>query len=194
MFPVGEGNKCVLEIRDQVEQRVSIYLLDLEDLSYKTIPINLSWWMRIVGVNGEQLFYIEYLDQKDPNQQTCYAQNFDGSNLCQVKDLPHFKNIIIEPMIYDNESANHHTVSEFLALDLILPCEYLEWEEKIIISYYLRSGNGFDRYLLLIRDGEKQCKVLQDQGMKGFSPGAFFVFRDKLIFVKNKNEICFSNK
>lgn len=46
--------------------------------------------------------------------------------------------------------------------------------EQIMLSYYLRSGTGFERYLLILHNGKTLLKEKQDEQIKGFAPEAFF--------------------
>ncbi|NQZ75765.1 MAG: hypothetical protein HRT61_06580 [Ekhidna sp.] len=193
VFPLPGANALLLEVRKQNLKSVSIFLLDAKRLVSKMLPIKLNWWDRVLGSNSTHCFYVEYLDQKDPNSKAYYSVDLNTGDSEQIASTPEFPDAGIHPLVYDVESQHHKTVSEFLSLELPLPCEYLEWGNKIILSYYLRSNNGYDRYLLFLEGGNKKWKVQQDLLMKGFSYGAFFVVDDQLIFVKNKNEVCISS-
>ena len=136
------------------------------------------------------MFFIEYQDQQDPNQQKYFSFNWASERKEEIGELVGFQTEVVYPSIYEHGSAYYKTVRDFLSLDLPLACEYLEWNDKIIISYYLRSGNEFERNLLLLVKGTKEWKILQDEQIKGFSAGSFFVYEGQLIFVKNRNEVC----
>lgn len=68
-------------------------------------------------------------------------------------------------------------------------CEYFEEGDIIIISYYLRLETKFQRKLLLIKEGQEYYHVTQDKSLDGFASGAFFVFENMLVFIKNGNQI-----
>lgn len=167
----------------------SIVRFDLKNFKHETKLVEWSKWVQLVGASKDVLNFIDYKDPNDPNDSEQF--NFDWFSSKKSRgDIEIEKGNEIYPHIYEHGSEYHKTVAKFLAFDLPLSCEYLEWSEKIIISYYLRSNNDFKRHLLLIREGKKEWKVLQDDQMKGFAPGSFFVFEDQLIFIKDQNEIC----
>lgn len=188
---LSEEQKCMyLEVRKEEKQSITIARLEPQKLKIKPVKADLEWWDRLVGARGEELYFVKYLNQNDPTQRSFFCFDFKSKRKSNVDMLPSFDSAATHPDVYEHGSDFFKTVSDFLSLELPLSCEYLEWRDKIIISYYLRSGNGFDRYLLLINQGEKEWKVKQDEQMKGFSPGAFFVFEHQLIFIKDRNEVC----
>ena len=183
-----EDSAIYFDIRDNGE--TDLARLSLSDFSYECKKVDNPWWTKLLMANSKTLTFIEYLDKQNPNKYRCFNLNWDSLEREFVRELnsPHSKEII--PHIYEHGSDYHKTVSEFLGLELPLSCEYLEWNDKIIISYYIRSDNTFERYLLLLENGKKKWKVSQDTQMQGFSSGAFFVFNKDLIFIKNRNEVC----
>jgi len=153
--------------------------------------VEIPWWSNLMLAQNDQLYFVEYPEANDPSKQSFFQLDFSTENRKSIRDLPKGDSLaVMYPQLYESGSAYFQTVASFLSLDLPLSCEYLEWNDKIIISYYLRSDDGFDRYLLVLRGGEKAWKIRQDVGMKGFSPGAFFVFKSQLIFIKDQNEVC----
>ncbi|MEO9873108.1 hypothetical protein [Ekhidna sp.] len=185
------ANQLVLDIRNEEGTDIDIITLDIDSLVGESIPIEpINKWMKLIGIKNHQLYFIRYLDTNDPSSNDFLMFDPGKQLLEPVTQLPHFTEPAVYAQIYEHGSEYFKTVAEFLGLELPLSCEYLEWNDKIIISYYLRSDNGFDRYLLLLRDGMKEWKIKQDESMKGFSSGAFFVVGDQLIFIKDRNEVC----
>lgn len=188
---IDEERKLIyLDVRDEKEKNVTIVQLDLATLKLTARSFDLTWWSQLVEVIDENLYFVMYRDQNDPTNKKYYRLNWSDGSHQDLVEIPLQNKSIGHPHIYEHGSEYHKTVAEFLAIDLALSCEYLEWDDKIIISYYLRSDNGFDRYLLLLQNGEKVWKVKQDEQMKGFSSGSFFVFQEQLIFIKDRNEVC----
>lgn len=188
---LDEEHECLyLEARKERDQAIIISRLNLKNLNLKSYIADIDWWSKLVGVKSSQLYFVKYLDQSDPTQQSYFCFEFEGEVKSDVDQLPEFSVEAKYPEVYEHGSDYFSTVSKFLLLELPVSCEYLEWQDKIIISYYLRSANGFDRYLLLLENGEKKWKLKQDEEMKGFSSGAFFVFENQLIFIKDRNEVC----
>lgn len=187
-------SQLILDVRDVEKQLVSYFQLNLDSLKRNKLPLeNAGWWSNLIAADTEWLYLKKYIDRNDPNSQInvrvpINSQN--GNQWEEVEQVPTFNNQITYPSLYENGTEYHKMVSSFLGLELPLSCEYLEWNDKIIISYYLRSGNAFDRFLLLLDNGKKEWKLHQDQKMKGFSPESFFVFNNELIFIKDLNEVC----
>lgn len=181
--------KLFLDTRASNQKTVLIQL-DTSTLAYESKVVDHSRWTQLLAANNQLLYFVEYQDQNDPNLKAHFTLNWTTAGKSKVDQLPEFTTSALHPDMYEEGSAYFKTVCKFLALDLPLSCEYLEWNDKIIISYYLRSDNGFDRFLLLLQNGEKVWKICQDAGMKGFSPGSFFVLSDRLIFIKDQNEVC----
>lgn len=185
----GHSGQLYLDIRASNDE-FELVRLDLSSLNSETQKVSYAKWTQLIGVNSETLYFIEYQDAHNPNQHVYFSMGWNSQSRKSIEQLPPFNSDIYYPSIYEYGSRYHKTVSDFLSLELPHSCEYFEWNDKIIISYYLRSGNAFDRYLLLLAHGVKEWKICQDTQMKGFAPGAFFVFQDQLIFIKDQNEVC----
>ncbi|SNT37870.1 protein of unknown function [Ekhidna lutea] len=185
-----ESKILYLDVRDVKNRTIQLVQIDLNELKAATQSVSNSWWSQMMDVYEQEIYFVKYEDQNDPANQSYFKMQWGDDTLSKVDAIPEKTPAIWPPNVYEQGTAYHKTVASFLALELPLSCEYLEWDDKIIISYYLRSGGGYDRYLLLLEGEEKKWKLKQDTAMKGFSPGAFFVFQDQLIFIKNRNEVC----
>ncbi len=185
----NDSHFLILDVRNETEDSVLYQKLNLIDLKLTPILTHKgSKWMMIEAFD-EHLYLSEYQDESDPNNKRFYQIDGDQKDEVRQDQIPYAKNFITQPSIYEPGSDYFRTVNEFLGLELPCACEYLEIDRKIILSYYLRSGKEFERYLLMLEDGKKALKELQDTQMKGFASGSFFVVNGKLIFVKNRNEI-----
>jgi len=179
-----------LELREEESEAVRIVQLKIPEHKIQALSLDLNWWNKLIAADQQKLYFVEYQDRKDPNEHSLFTYNIESLKKEPIDYLPNLNEQTIHPFVYEIGSDYHQTVSRFLSLEQPLSCEYMEWDDKIIISYYVRSDNYFDRYLLLLCDGKKIWKVKQDEEMKGFSLGAFFVFDNQLIFIKNRNEVC----
>lgn len=68
--------------------------------------------------------------------------------------------------------------------------DYLEYNQQIIVSFYVKEGEKLVNYLLVV-SGEGEI-LLQEQmgtGIKGIGLDTFFLYKDLLIYVKNKKEL-----
>ena len=98
--------------------------------------------------------------------------------------------LLLRPTYYDGESSGFGLVKELLSdQSPELGCEYLEWKNFIIISYYIRSGKEFVRNLLLVKDENEWMDITIDKEIKGFAPGAFFLYNDLLVYIVEQNKI-----
>lgn len=183
------GDLLIMDVRKEEERSVKYYSLDLKSLQLSFLNVaGASWWSKMEAYDSH-LIISQYIDQNDPTNKVLYRLTKDESIEVTVPITSTAASSIIQPTIYEPTSDYFKTVGDFLGLDLPCSCEYLEWSNKIILSYYLRSGKVFDRHLLVLRDGKKLIKEVQDAEMKGFASGSFFVLNNQLIFVKNRNEI-----
>lgn len=101
-------------------------------------------------------------------------------------------NRLEHPLFYVPGSSGMNSVREYLQLEPGGPgCEYLEFKTYIIISYYLRSSTEakFVRKLLVLKGDDELYHDIQDDRLDGFARGAFFMWNELLIFIKNGNQI-----
>lgn len=184
------NQSLIVDCRNETNKSVELQEMSMITLDCSMIKTELSWWERLISADEHYLYTVKYKDQHDPTHHQFHQIDLRSGSKSEVKELPSIDALATESHVYEPESAYHTLVADFLGLELPLSCEYLELDNYIIISYYLRSENDFDRFLLLLKDGKKELKVHQDRSMKGFSPGAFFVYDNQLIFIKDRNEVC----
>ncbi len=68
--------------------------------------------------------------------------------------------------------------------------EYLKTDQNILISYYEKDETGLANSLAILdQDGQLlECILLEDR-LTGIGKDTFFVFRNKAIFVSQKNTL-----
>lgn len=188
---LSSDSSLILDVRNTEKQTINYFQLDIDTHKLEKLSVaNSEWWTKLISIDSSALYLTKYVDRNDPNAQVYLKAFLAGGELSEVQEIPDSSIDVSYPLVYELGTEHHKTVSDFLGLELPLSCEYFEWEQKIIISYYLRSGSEFDRFLLVLDNGKKEWKLHQDRKMKGFSPGAFFVHHDQLIFFKDLNEVC----
>lgn len=184
-----------MDIRDNTSKKLELIKLSLPNLEKETKVGLANWQTQLIAVEENHLFFVEYLDALDPTNFKFIRYNWTSEKTIRVdKPINKQENFLAHPFVYENDSAHHKTVMNFLDISSPLACEYFEWGNTVVISYYICVENGFERYLLLLKEGQKIWKLKQDEHIKNFSPGAFFVFQEFLIFIKNSNEICIYNR
>lgn len=183
------GASLILDVRDSESKSIKYCLLNLETFEYSLLKTpEVSWWSMLEAFDAS-LYISEYQDTNDPNNKKFYRLEKSEQIEIEETEIPLNEKAPIQPTIFEPESSYFNTVSDFLSLELACSSEYLEFNNKIIMSYYLRSDKTLDRHLLVLADGKKIIKEVQDNEMAGFASGAFFVHDNKLFFVKGRNEI-----
>ena len=66
---------------------------------------------------------------------------------------------------------------------------YLEFDDHILILYYLENNDLFDKHLLWLSEEKIVNEFILDREVQGISAESFMVLAKKLIFVQNKNNI-----
>ena len=176
-----------------MKKETYLYKVALNTFTKERINLDIGWFEELVSMSGDYVYSIVYENQNDPSKYHFARHDLSNQRVEKVSDIPELSFLGEEPFLYEYGTEFYRIIKKFLGLDLPLACEYYEKGENIIISYYLRLGEAFNRFLLFLKDGEKVWKIEQDKKMKGFSSGAFFVFYGQVIFVRDQNEICFYN-
>ena len=79
---------------------------------------------------------------------------------------------------------------QYTGLKAVTAIDYLEYKNKIILSFYTAEQEKLHSHLLLIsEDGSKELEELTGTELSGIGIDTFFVCRDILFFVKNKKEL-----
>lgn len=179
-----------LDIRNEQARKNYLRRIDIDNFQYEDKDSRMPWLSHIDSSNAGLLYFVEYTNKSDPNKQCYHSFDWDKGVWSLIDFIPDSPVALIRPMIYEQGTEYHKTVEKFITLPMPLSCEYLEWHDKIIISYYLRCDNAYERHLLLLKDGIKVWSMKQDRHIKGFSSDAFFIFQNQLIAIKDRNEIC----
>ena len=184
-----DSKSLILDIRNEANQEVKCAELNFENFELTPLQFGkLSWWSTIEAFDGS-LFVCEYTDRNDLTNKR-YFKIGDEKEEVTKEEMPVINQKITEPSLYEQGTEHFKTVQHFLGLDIQGSCEYLEVNDKIIMSYYLRSGNALERVLLVLNGRIKIHKEVQDLGMKGTASGAFFILEGQLFYIKNRNEVC----
>ncbi|MEO9804622.1 MAG: hypothetical protein ABJF04_15305 [Reichenbachiella sp.] len=94
---------------------------------------------------------------------------------------------------YPEASEYFQWFVQYFSTHDIVPCrqiEYLKTDDKFLISFYEESEKGLVNSLAILEtDGQMlECILLEDQ-LTGIGKDTFFVFRNKTIFVTQKNTL-----
>lgn len=163
-------------------------------LAYDVVKREIVWWKNGFSLTSINRLSVSGEDAKFPGKESI-LDLFTGQPLHHSDfDLVDSQNFpVIRPFQYDEGTAYFDTVKNFLHSRLgILPVtiiEYLEIEDYIIVSVFLKEA-GLANYLYVLDvDGEIVISQKLGEDLKGIGLDTFFVFSGHLIFVKNKNEL-----
>ncbi|MTI30183.1 DUF4905 domain-containing protein [Cytophagales bacterium RKSG123] len=98
------------------------------------------------------------------------------------------------PIHYTEENAYFQNFSEFLESKLYIKavkaCDYLEYGNKIIISYYSIEKENLANFIVVFDEsGQQLLHEKLDENLEGVGMDTFFRTNDQLIFIKNKTQI-----
>ncbi|MFN0050487.1 MAG: DUF4905 domain-containing protein [Cytophagales bacterium] len=146
----------------------------------------------------------------DKNQLIAQKKNQDFSHLFLTLDLKtghtlsEFEGIlnnsiepnasVFYPIMYDAQDEAFSRLVIFLQKKLefvvVNAVEYLEYNDFIIISFYIKEGDKLqNRLILLDKDAFLLLDLILDQNLDGIGTQTFLVLNNQLIFVKHKTEL-----
>jgi hypothetical protein len=126
----------------------------------------------------------------------------------QSREVDDFQNEIIElnkkehqnpsniyfPDYFSVDDAYFEKIAGFLhkklGINVVLGLEYLEQDNYLISSYYLKNGNKYDRYIVVFKHGESIFNKCIDRNMDGISTESFFLMENEMIFVENRDTLA----
>jgi hypothetical protein len=186
---VINDERIVIESRTDEKLHFSTFNLLSGKLIHEKSSNELTAWHSLVGVEDDHLIIQHFENRKNPDLTThlLYDQHLDQL-IGPVEKLPESR-FPSPPSLYTKESPDFVLFQQFINQKIVLACEYQELSDKMIMSYYLQSNNGYTRRLRILADRTIIYDEVQDEDMKGFAPGSFFTLKNRLIFVRHKREI-----
>jgi hypothetical protein len=161
-------------------------------LVYHLQPPGLCWWNNDFSLTGVFPTAVKGYSSRYGNRElTLDLQT--GTELAPLAGEPIDMKAILRPVQYVEGTSHFDTVRTFLEQKLnLLPVatfEYLEYDSRIFISYYV-AETGLANYLLVIgTEGEVLLHEKLDEQLKGIGMDTFFVLPGCLIFVKNREDL-----
>lgn len=163
-------------------------------IAYDVAKNKTAWWYNGFSITSVNRLFVVGVDAKFPEKETV-LDLFTGKGLpygdFHLGDSQNFP--VIRPFQYDEGTAHFDTVRDFLSSRLgispVISIEYLEMEDLIIVSVFLKE-QGLANYLYAF-DANGEILIQENLGeqLSGMALDTFFVFSGCLIFVKNKNEL-----
>lgn len=183
-------NDEFLAIDSRQEKQLIFTLIDLKsgEIVAQLVPEDVNPWYSLVGIHGP-LFILQYFEnKKNPDLVSYFSLDSQSGELTKIDQPPKVPQVN-SPIRITEENQGFSTIKQFLAKELVLGCEYLERQEQVIISYYLKKKEAFGRFIVVLNNGIEALHLQQDSNLKGFAPGSFFTTENHLIFAIQKNEI-----
>jgi hypothetical protein len=211
----------VVELRDIEFFKTywKVFSLENEHCSYSFENIKNSWWKSIVAAKSDKIVLHELKQGKNPeisgteiidlsknsvefyplhqfeyirNEQITLSRNSQNNiNIpCRHSELK-----IINPDTYSESNGffvDFKTLIQSKFEDIAcLECEYLEYNDYIIIAHYIRlaENNYTSKISILNTAGDIIFSEVTNTNLKGSTYGMFFVFQHKLIFTSDQNQI-----
>ena len=140
---------------------------------------------------NEQIYKIILLE--DHSERIVEPIEFD-QKIRQLTEEQEKNKPLIYPFYYPQEHAYFATVeaflNQFMHIQPVHGCEYLEHQGALIISYYIYEEKSLSNYLLVMNQAQEV--LLHDKigsQLDGLGVDTFFVVRDRLVFIKEKHQL-----
>jgi hypothetical protein len=162
-------------------------------LVYDIQSTRLAWWNNDFSLTGTSQNTINGYASKWGNREVTLAiatgEEIQDASSSVQKD----PDVILRPVQYSEGTPHFATVKTFLEQKLNLSpvgaFEYLEFDSRIFVSYYVME-TGLANYLLIMdNDGEVLLHEKLAEQLKGIGMETFFVLSGCVFFVKNREDL-----
>ncbi|MFY7827755.1 MAG: DUF4905 domain-containing protein [Flectobacillus sp.] len=190
----------VAELRNEIHRKVEFICIDLlksELIWRQASPVN-TWWQSLGKLYKTQVELIEFSEESKPqvtqkhylNIQTGELSDFFPQVSDNFSDQPFS---YLQPVHYTEQNeyfpAIYRFVYRLLNVDIQKAVDYLEYKDKIIISYYLYHENKLWNYLLVVNNRKEILLNELLTETEGLGLVTFTVKPEILLYVKNKCQL-----
>lgn len=165
-------------------------------LAYNATDLSLIWWNNDFSVSSLTPSALKGYSQKFGMKELAVEIGTGKETATQPGEPVLEPYMLRKPVQYVEGSEYFETVKRFLSnqlnLNVVSALEYLETTENMVISCYIADAGGRDLANFLIVFSKSGKCLLKDEissQVKGIGFDTFFVLRNNLIFIKNKNEL-----
>lgn len=163
-------------------------------IAYHVLERQIMWWRNGFSLVEATARYARGSDAAFPAKETV-LDLFTGKPVqtgdLDLEDSQNFP--VIRPFQYEESTGHFETVRHFLQSRLgispVATIEYLEIEQLIIMSVFLKDGDLANYLYVFHTSGKLIMEEMLGEKLKGVGFDTFFIFAHHLIFVKNKNEL-----
>jgi hypothetical protein len=163
-------------------------------IAYHALQNRMIWWHNGFSLTVANKQYVKGIDAKLPAKETV-LDLFTGKPVQTGDfDLEASQNFpVIRPFQYEQGTVHFDTVRHFLqtrlGIEPVATIEYLEFEDLIIMSVFLKDQELANYLYGFNTSGELLLEEKLGENLKGVGLDTFFILSRHLIFVKNKNEL-----
>ncbi|HEY8401417.1 MAG TPA: DUF4905 domain-containing protein [Cytophagaceae bacterium] len=141
----------------------------------------------ILQTSGEEKKYVKV----DPHSGTIIEEIANGEHIPFIVPA---KASVLPSGHYTSENIYFQRLAEFVkiitGLEPVKAIDYLEVNNYIIISFYIYNNGKLNNELLVSdQDGQILFRELIGEELSGVGLETFFVFNNRLVFIKNKKEL-----
>lgn len=197
-----ESSLLVLEIRNQEVLQVSFFVIEELGRISDEIILDESWWISVAQLVDQKIIFYTFDADNNPEVKGYITYDLRTEKIAQEdkgfslqEDLISNQNNTLEiPFHYPAGSDYFNTVSGFIKSKFDDNCvkgvDYFEKEGLIFMSYFKEEGKHLINRLLVINSSQE---IMLNEKLgdfdKGITDNTFFLFNNKLIFVKGVSEI-----
>lgn len=163
-------------------------------LGYDVSENKISWWYNGFSFSVANALYVKGIDARFPSKEII-LDLFTGKAVqdldFHLEDTQNFP--VIRPFQYEEGTAYFDTVKHFLqtrlAIAPVATIDYLEFQQLIMVSVFVRENDLANYLYVLDSGGEVLLREKLGDKLKGVGLDTFFIYSDHLIFVRNKSEL-----
>lgn len=163
-------------------------------IAFNVVNGAIIWWRNGFSLAGVVHQVVQGNDARSPEREIT-LDLFTGNPVqpadSHLADSQNFA--VIRPFQYEEGTAHFNTVRDFLHSRVgIVPVqriEYLENDELIVISVFVRENELANYLIVFDSDGNFLLREKLGDNLKGIALDTFFVFSGHLIFIKDKKEL-----
>lgn len=187
-----------IELRSDSSLEVKFFCLDIKSLVLSDInlPQN-DWWTSLTAIRNGKVYIKQFESEGNPKMKELLVWDILKQTKLDFSGLDEVENDhtnVSRLSFYPKSNEHFATLKEFVEAVtekkvLEAGIEYLEFETAVILSYYAKD-KAMANYLL-VTDHQKQVLLHEciGQDLKGIGQDTFIVSNNKLIFVKDKQQL-----
>ncbi len=207
ILPDETRNYLAVESRDGERRKTILSVLNLSnsDFLYSNNELPKPWWIGLIAVEENKIIFQGYKESNSPEPIGFYIFDLKSGELKQKEEekVYELSDVLTDqlsffPLLYNEENVHYATIAGFLKnihnYTCTGPMEYLEFENYIMISFYIQENKKMTNILLILTvEGDEVLTDRLIEGVEGVGLASFFICKKKLIYIKNKTSIALAD-